>query len=391
MSNKKIYLFGHCNATEELTCLLHNNHLKVEAILDNNTDKQGRIYNDILVKKPNEILNEISDNVVVCISARAYASMAEQLERIGYKGNIYKLVNYNSFAEYSLANITIDKMKERMVSGKEILNYMQDQYNGAFRIICPFCALGDVYYTMSYLPYFLQNRNINKCIIVVIGNACAQVVRLFGDYDVEVLSQNAMDELIQSELYTEDSYYFIAHQDRPYVINLHKALYNKKIPLEQIYCCGIFGLPKDTRPYKPDCFKEYVYLNKIKEGKSVIISPYAKSVTAINVNVWKQIVEYFSNMGYQCFTNVAGDEQPLENTTSISPKISEMNSVIERAGHFVGIRSGMCDVLLEAKADKTALYPDYNYCDTRWKSIDIYELKGWKNIIVRDGFKWEMS
>lgn len=31
---------------------------------------------------------------------------------------------------------------------------------------------------------------------------------------------------------------------------------------------------------------------------------------------------------------------------------------------------------------KIALYPDYYYCDTKWKAIDMYALKGWENIVV---------
>ena len=66
-----------------------------------------------------------------------------------------------------------------------------------------------------------------------------------------------------------------------------------------------------------------------------------------------------------------------------------MKSIVERAGIFVGIRSGMCDVLNTAEAKKIALYPDYNYSDTQWKAVDMYRLNGWENIVVKDGFKWK--
>ena len=58
----------------------------------------------------------------------------------------------------------------------------------------------------------------------------------------------------------------------------------------------------------------------------------------------------------------------------------------------MGIRSGLCDVLEIADARKIALYPDYNYCDTRWKAIDMYALKGWDNrVVTKEGFKWEID
>lgn len=86
-----------------------------------------------------------------------------------------------------------------------------------------------------------------------------------------------------------------------------------------------------------------------------------------------------------------GDETPLAGTKAISPQIDELKSVVEQAGTFVGIRSGLCDVIKYAECDKIALYPDYNYCDTKWKAIDIYFLDGWKNIVVNEDFIWEKN
>lgn len=386
---KKIFLFGHCNATEELIGLLHDRGFDAAAILDNNKGKQGKIYRGIEVWPPHRILEEPPSQVLVCIVARAYAAMADQLRRLGYDGQIRKLVDYNSYAEYSLSEDTVNRKFQRVKRGVSLLHDMEQEYPGYFKILCPFSALGDVYFVMSYLPHFLQKRGKTDCAIGVIGRACAEVVGLFGDYPVKVMRQEDMDEAVQAALYVEDSDTFIPHQDRPYVVNLSKALYIKKISLEQLYCCGVFGLPVSTAPYCPLRLREYGELWRIRPGKSVILSPYAKSVTSLRQGVWDQIVDYYKAKGYACYTNVAGDERPLSGTQPISPAISEIQSAVERAGTFIGIRSGLCDVLREASCRKIALYPDYNYCDTRWKAIDMYRIEGWENIVVGEGFEWK--
>lgn len=389
IQGKKIFLFGHCNATEELIDLLHDRGFDVAAILDNNEKKHGKVYREVEIQPPHRILEEQPSQVLVCIVARAYAAMADQLRRLGYGGQIRKLVDYNSYAEYSLSNDTINRKLQRVERGISLLNNMEQEYPGYFKILCPFSALGDVYFVMSYLPHFLRKRGRADCVIGVIGRACAEVVGLFGDYYVKVMRQEDMDEVIQAALYVEDSDTFIPHQDRPYVVNLSKALYIKKISLEQLYCCGVFGLPVSTKPYCPVRLQEYKELLQIRPGKSVILSPYAKSVTALRQEVWAQIVDYYKAKGYVCYTNVAGDERPLPGTQLISPAIFEIQSVAERAGTFIGIRSGLCDVLREASCRKIALYPDYNYCDTRWKAIDMYRIEGWENIVVGEEFKWK--
>ena len=401
IQDKKIYLFGHCNATEELIDLLISRGYHPLAILDNNENKHGKDYKGIVVLPPHEILKENQEETIVCIVARAYAAMSEQLRKLGYHGQIRKLVDYNSYADYSLSEETIHRMKKRVTRGKVILDNLNQKYSGYLKIFCPFSALGDIYYMMSYLPYFLKNRNIKRSVICVIGKACSQVARLFChereskansnncEYYLEYFSQKDMDEMIQAALYTKDADTFIAHQDRPYVVNLYKALYVKNIPLEQIYCCGVFGLPKDTVPVKPFNFRVYRDLDKIPKHEAVILSPYAKSVTALHSDVWDRIVNYYKSVGKECYTNVVGDEVPIQGTIAISPQLAELKSVVEQAGTFVGIRSGLCDVIKTAEAEKIALFPDYNYCDTKWKAIDMYPLVGWENIVVKDDFEWK--
>lgn len=37
---------------------------------------------------------------------------------------------------------------------------------------------------------------------------------------------------------------------------------------------------------------------------------------------------------------------------------------------------------------KIALYPDYNYSDTKWKAIDMYAIGDWENVVVGADFVW---
>ncbi len=391
LRGKQIVLFGHCNATETLADWFLDHGLPVAAILDNNRAKQGRHYRGIGIVPPQRLLEMPPGESLVCVAARAYAAMEEQLRGLGYEGPVRKLVEYNGYAEYSLSQDTLVRRRQKVERGLLLLRRMEQKYPGYFKLLCPFPALGDVCFTMYYLPYFMEKRSLKKCAVCVIGEACAQTVRLFGPYPVETLSQKDMEELAQAAVFTGDENVFLSHQDRPYVINLSKALYRKKIPLEKLYCCGVFGLPASLKPYRPSALRPYKGLEEIAPGKSVILSPYAKSVTALKPEIWKQLVDVCRDQGYACYTNTAGDEEPLPGTHAISPAVSELQSVVERAGTFIGIRSGICDVLRWASCRKIALYPDYHYCGTRWKAVDIYELPEWENIVVKEGFPWNKS
>ena len=395
LSEKKIFLFGHCNATLELIDLLESKGIKTTAILDNSDAKQGQRYKGAVVVFPDQIVTMTGTNPetdsVVLITSRFYASMLQQLREIGYEGPVRKVIDYNTYAEYSLSEETITRMKARERHGAELLGELSQRYSKHFKVFCPFNALGDIYFMISYWPAYAKKRNIDYVVFCVLNSALADVIHMFGDYIVEVYEQKELDAMIQSALYTKNENCFIAHQDRPYVVNLTKALYIKRIPLEQIYCCGVYGLPVNTRPAKPSANKHvYKDIQSIPKGNAVVFSPYAKSVTAIDQKIWEDVVNYYVGAGYKCYTNVIGDEKALDGTEAISPSLLELRSVVERAGTFIGIRSGLCDILREANAKKIALYPDYNYCDTKWKSIEMYYIEQFQyNLLATEVIDWE--
>lgn len=379
---KTIYLFGYCNATEVLVDLLDEKQYQVAAILDNNPVKWRSFYRGIPVVAPAAIRGIRPNRVIVCIAARAYESMASQLRKLGYEGRIEKLVDYDTYAAYSLSEETIREKQARVKRGLERMQELEASYPGCLRILCPFSALGDVYYAMAYLPHFLKKKDAGNYMVAVIGGSCAAVVKMFGGQNIAVLGQVQMDELVQAAIYAEDGNSFIAHHDRPYVVNLAKALYLKKIPLEMLYRCGVYGLPQDAAPCSPKNLQAYGALHKIEKGRAVILAPAAKSVTNIPHPYWEQIIAYYKGKNYQVFSNVAAGEASLAGTEALDIPLSQVQSAAEQAGTFIGIRSGLCDVLKDASCKKIALYPNRYYSDTRWTMEEIYHLDGWENIVV---------
>lgn len=391
LDNARIVLFGHCDATLTLADLLMERGYRPAVILDNSERKRGMEYRGIPVNIPDQKGEWNRRESIVLLVTRFYESMHAQLRQLGFEGQIRKLVDYNTYAEYSLSPDTIAKKMKRVRHGVEIVQGLGDEFPGAFRFYCPFPALGDVYLAMSYLPHYIREHCISEYVVCVVGTACAEVAALFGVRFVKQLPQRQLDAAIQAELFRRNQDFLIIHQDRPYVVNLSRALYVKKIPLEDMYRSGIFGLSPDCRGMEPEasCWMDYPELYRIQSGKSVILSPYAKSVPAVSEEIWESIVWEYTEKGNQVFTNVAEGEQPLSNTQAISPRIYEMKSVVERAGLFIGIRSGLCDVLRTAACRKIALYPDYYYCDTRWKAVEMYALPKFENIVIGEDFQWK--
>lgn len=387
LSEKEIYIFGHCNASEKLTELMIEKGYQVTAVLDNNPSKQGLFYKDIPIISPKKIIEKDMNQTLVCIVSRACEAMMQQLRQMQYTGRVEKLVDYNTFAEYSLSPETITRKKKRVIQGIQLLENLRDKYNypnygNCFFILCPFSALGDVYYAMAYLPYFLENRKIQDYVVVTVGHACANIAKMFNCLEIEILNQKDMDELVQAALFTRAQDIYIAHHDRPYTNLLMKALYVKFIPFELMYRCGVFGLPQSCKPYIPTRLKQFSGRNQMKKGKSVILAPYAKSVAGIGQKIWEKIISYYNKKEYQIYTNIVGEEKELPGTSPLRVELAEFQSAVEWAGVFIGVRSGLCDVIREADCRKIVLFPDCYYSDTKWKVSDFFHLEGWENIVV---------
>ena len=148
--------------------LLESKRLKVAAILDNSEAKQGQKYKNVVVVYPSHINayagEDLDKGSIVLITSRFYAAMLKQLRELGYKGPIRKLIDYNTFAEYSLSEDTVARMTAREKHGEELLDELISRYPGYFKTFFPFNALGDVYFAMSYWETFSKKRGIDKVV-----------------------------------------------------------------------------------------------------------------------------------------------------------------------------------------------------------------------------------
>jgi hypothetical protein len=384
LSGKKIFAFGHCNATEEMHDYLSGYGIRFNAILDNNEAKLGQDYHGTCIVSPEQIKEYSNDETVVLIANRFYDQMAEQLRRLGYTGQIVKVVDYNSFSEFSLSPETIERKLARVHRGIKTLKELRQRYPMQHLVVCPFNALGDVYWAMAFLLAYLKKKDIGETTIVVTGNGCRQVAEMFAAENLTTLSRIEMDEFVQTLIYTNEQNCIIAHHDRPYTDNIIHWLDKHFLSFIDFYRCAVYGLPPDTEPVKPVKLLPFDNTVGMQKGSSVIIAPYTKSVTGPSVSYWEALVKRYIQDGIAVYTSVLGDEKPIAGTQPLTLPLNQMIAAVEYAGHFVGVRSGLCDIIYSAECKKTVVFPDCAYSTTKWKVADFFALPGWEEMIFRD-------
>lgn len=386
LKDRRIYLFGHCNATEEMLQYLLSNEIIVQSILDNNQSKQNMLCYGIRIEAPEKIKkqpNSSEELSLVLIASRAYEAMAKQLMGLNYKGHIIKVVDYDTFSFYSLEQPIFWEKLERMERGNRILDQIQNERGEKFLLICPYNALGDVYYAMAFLSEYLRKVQHNEYIVCVTGKACGQIAELFDADQIEILEQKDMDELVQAMLFVQPDNCLIAHHDRPYTNDMIRCLDSHFVSFIDFYRCGVYGLGTSSEPQLPCGGKKYRNCDQLQQGKTVIVAPYAKSVVEIPKEFWRKLILDYQEQGYLVCTNVTGEETEIEGTIPIRIPINEMISAVEYGGCFVGLRSGMCDVISAARCRKIVIFPDCTYSTTNIKVEHFFDLLGWEKVIYK--------
>ncbi|MDR1539268.1 MAG: hypothetical protein LBU32_14965 [Clostridiales bacterium] len=385
--NRSVFLFGHCNATEEMADYLMEHNVNPDAILDNNTSKQGLSYKKMPILPPEHIKRYTSENSVVLIAARFIAEMSAQLRMLGYGGEIVQAVEYNSFAEYSLTGEAFERRAERMLRGVKTLDRIKRQYPKHHMVVCPNNALGDVYWAMAFLAPYREKCGIQSTVSIVIGDGCRQAAELFKGESVIELELAEMDELVQAVIFTREDNCIIAHHDRPYTDNIIKYLDNRFLSFIDYYRMAVYGLRQDTQPTPPSRNQGFEKTERIIKNKTLILAPYAKSVAEPPDSFWESIAKKWHEKGYLVLTSVNSDENPIKGTLPLSLPLGQMVPAVERAGAFIGLRSGLCDIVHTSRCRKIAVFPDCYYSTTPHKVADFFALPGWEAIVYGGSWK----
>lgn len=130
---------------------------------------------------------------------------------------------------------------------------------------------------------------------------------------------------------------------------------------------GAFGVEdskKIARPEFPDCSKEVEALfrrHNLVEGKTVLLSPYAYTFRYnLPDYMWEKIAARLQDKGYTVCTNVSGpSERPVWGTTGLYLEYRMLRSFLERAGYFIGLRSGFCEVVSSIRCKKIIIYQPF--------------------------------
>lgn len=95
--------------------------------------------------------------------------------------------------------------------------------------------------------------------------------------------------------------------------------------------------------------------NHLERGKTVLLAPYSTGLKEYEIpqTFWVKIVTELKYRGFTLATNCAGMEKCIPGTIALNIPYHQIVPFLEKAGYFIGIRSGLCDIVAGQPARKS--------------------------------------
>lgn len=364
LSGRRVVIFGAAAVSLEIRRELADYGLRPEIVVDNDNRKIGRECMGLTVKKPEDGLLPFDDTLAIFLySERYYREIILQLEQLGYvrDRHIFRL---NEPRDESL-NVFVRRLGA-VVRGWFGYRRLMRKYPGYTLFVAPYTGTGDVYLSGLFFKEYVTRNDIDKYIFVVVSNACRKIAELFGIRNIEVLSGASVDAIIDCERVLRARWPMLILNDcwEEEHTNLCRWIRGYRgLDFAKMFRYFVFSFGDEIAYQVPavaenttavdELFARY---NLIK-GRTVVLSPYSNTLFDVPEDVWARIAEHCRNMGFTVCTNSVGKDEPaVAGTEPVFFPLNLAREFMDAAGWFVGVRSGLCDIISASSCRKAVFY-----------------------------------
>jgi len=362
LCEKRLVVFGASALSKEIRDYLAEKKYSLDAIIDNDNRKIDTECMGMVVKKPEDILLPFNEDIAIfMLSNGFYREMTWQLTQMGYKqGRHIFILNFKT--NESLPVVAYHFAKT--VRGRRIYRkLMAGRSSDTVLFLAPYTGTGDIYLAGLLLQEYLRQNQIVNYVFVVVNGACKKVAAMFDLENVVVLEPRKTDDIINCRNFMRAQWPLVILNDGWMREPLQWLRGYKNLNFEKVFRYFVFGLD-ETVPFALPPDKDYsVEVNDLfkkhglRKGKTVVLSPYSNTLFELSDSVWEEIADFCIERGYTVCTNCAGNaEKPVRGTEGVFFSLEQAIAFMNTAGYFVGVRSGLCDIISSSSCKKVILY-----------------------------------
>jgi hypothetical protein len=380
-NGKNIVLFPAGYASEFALSKLSKRGYTVTHVVDNDIRKHGRKIGSLTVESPLCLVPKLEETIIFIPSTFAH-DIFRQIQKLGYNDRdcviIHDLYGDLETMKYRQRNDVI--YSEAIIYyGFEQYVSLRSKYDKSITLLLfPAIGTGDAYLLCAFLNCYIKQNSLGKYKLIVSTSAQENIARDFGFADVDILDISKARSIVSYLNFMNWHYnevqgihvLYWQNRDRHGVIG-ERCLPSTKLNLYDFYTRLVLKLT--FRPER-SLMKTNQDSAKIRgtfhdmglfEGKTAILSPYNNTFMEFPEAFWETIAIKLTSKGYAVCTNVGKkDEKPIEGTIPLSVPHDSIIPIAEIAGLFIGIRSGLCDILSQANCEKIILYPPHSQMES---------------------------
>ena len=358
LTGRRIYLFGVSENTRQITGILRSLGLEPVGVLDNDRKKQKSWCGGIPVVSVDSVGDIRDAKNLYIIYSYYWREMRDQLLDKGVrKQAVATLYREDSLREcFSCA-----------FRGKEVHRKLIRRYGDVPLFLCPYTGTGDIYLIGTFWKQYIEKNQIRDYVFLVISRACQKAALLFDIKNVVVLDKKIEGSyLVQYYMLCPDQVNLKILNDSWAQIHTNPVEWfrgYKGLMFMPLFRKFVFDLPDTARPGHPvwkdaDGELEEAFLKfGLEPGNTVILSPYSNTLADLPRDFWDNLAWELGKAGFTVCTNSSGPMEPAaKGTVPVFFPLDQAPRWVEKAGYFVGARSGLCDMISGAKARKVILY-----------------------------------
>lgn len=367
-AGRLVLAMGSGNNVQMIQKYLDCYSLKIQAILDNNPKKWGKWYKEHKIFKPETILQPFRQNALVFIFSPQYAEqMKQQLVAMGYREGIHLFVLKDFRKLPDSWPFFCEKMIEAK-RGMEIRKRILQKYGRDTYIFIVRGATGDTFFNGLYIDTYARKKGIERYVLAGDAKGLSKIAGLFRIVNTFPLNGKEAESLqqcykffrcrnIEDLFMWQNSLYFNRCQTR-----MHREFNFLDTYTYYIYK----GFVKRTEWRKPgflplseELIRKYERAGLVK-GKTIIVAPFAYSVKDLPIWVWETIAEKLKEKEYAIFVNINTELEVnvFENMKTVFFSFDECEAILQYAGYFLALRSGLCDIVAMIPCKQVILYPE---------------------------------
>jgi hypothetical protein len=362
LADKRIVLFGASRFSKDILACLEEHGYSADAVIDNDSRKTGNRFLGMIVQKPEDALVSFNDKTIILFySPGFYWEITAQLEKMGYKRNRH-IFSMNLKIDNSLhifAYLTATKIRGLHWYRKIMRGHTKD----CKVFIAPYTGTGDIYLIGLFFNEYIRRNGITDYVFTVVSNACKKVADMFDIKNIIVLPPQVSDDIISLKHVNGGEHLNIITLNDGWLGDPLQWLRGyKELNFEKMFRYFVFGFddsvphelptPKDFGSEIDELFKKH----ELIKGKTVVLSPYSNTLFGLPDDVFGTIVSYCQERGMTVCTNCAGSEKPIKGTKAVFFPLNQAIAFFDAAGYFIGVRSGLCDIISSSRCKKVIFY-----------------------------------